>query len=194
MHCESCNTIKLCPNLANKTTAEILVITKKIKKDHNITSAMLSAKCGTPIGTIERIFSNNPPADIKWETLRPILVALTELVECKMLSTSIVQVDDEITKLREENSALKDRLLAADPQHKEEITKAKAEEHEKVVYLKEAINRKNKVIAILAALLFVAVAMIFIALAVDIMNPDRGFFWLGQFFKQNAVPHIGSIQ
>ena len=74
------------------------------------------------------------------------------------------------------------------------LHKAKAEEHEKVVYLKEVIDRKNKVIAILAVLLFVAVAMIIVALAVDATNPNKGFFWLGQFFKQNAVPHIGSIQ
>lgn len=191
MNCNTCNTIKVCPKFINMTTPELLAYCKVKKKELGISSTELHNRTGIPIGTIESLFSKDR-TDCKYETLRPILAVLLSLEPCGYLQESDPELAAEVGRLRRENSDLKDKLIAVDPQHREDIEKVKAEEHEKVVYLKEAIERKNKIIAILAVLLFVAVAMIIIALAVDATNPNKGFFWLGQFFKQNVVPHIGS--
>lgn len=167
MHCNNCTTIRVCHKFLNMTTPEILALCKKIKRELGISAAKLAEMTGIPVGTIERIFSNNPPLDIKWETLRPILLALISAAPCGYLQENAPELQAEIDRLKEANDALKDKLLNTNEAHRQDIKEVKEEEHKKVEYLLANDKQKNKTITILGVLLFVAVVALVVSLGMD---------------------------
>lgn len=94
------------------------------------------------------------------------------------LKTQIEKQDDLIDKL---NKILDDRKAFMDER-------------------RDFIYRKDRVIAILGILLAFSVTLIFAALVVDMMNPDKGFFWLdgishifnGGLFQSSAETYFGT--
>lgn len=168
MPCYNCDKPKICRKILEMTTPELLALCKTWKKERGLSAAKVAELAKVPIGTIERLFAKDT-VDCKWETLRPVLgVVLPEDV-CSAHTGAHADAEllAKIEKLREENNALKDRLLAADPQHRQDIKEAKDEERKKIDYLLANDKRKNKIITILGVLLFVAVAALVVSLGMD---------------------------
>lgn len=168
MHCNTCDNIRICPKFVSMTTPELLAYCKKRKKELNISAIKLSELSGIPIGTIESLFGKDK-VDCKYETLRPILAVLLSMEPCQALQATGTTAEhtQEIERLRKENNDLKDRLLAVDPQHREDIANVKAEDQRIVDYLREEIKSKNKVITIMASIIAVLVIVIIAALVVN---------------------------
>ena len=188
------------PNFMAMSADQLLDWCKKRKAALGWTSAQLAEAAGIPKGTIDRLLSGNP-SDFKYETIRPVLKTLVggsfEGNPCPTPpggSSSDAEHEAALAELRAENARLKDRIINAEPQHREDIEKARTEERAKIDYLKKSVAAKNKVIAALAILLLVALVVIIIALIVDMTNPDRGYFWMSQMFQTQGVPKTGSIR
>ena len=167
MSCHNCDKPKFCRKILGMTTPELLALCKQIKKEKSISAAKLAEMSGVPLGTIERLFAKDT-VDCKWETLRPVLAVLLPEDACGHSDIiTNAELVDKIEKLREENNALKDKLIAVDPQHRQDIKTVMAEEQKKIDYLLANDKRKNKVIAILGALLVAAVVVALTALGMD---------------------------
>lgn len=168
MPCHNCDKPKICRKILNISTPELLALCKQIKKERGISAAKLAEMAKVPVGTIERLFAKDT-VDCKWETLRPVLGVLLPEDGCYTHIGTATNNDliEKIEKLREENNALKDKLLAIDPQRKQDIIEAKAEERKKIDYLLANDKRKNKIIGIMGALLFLTVVALVISLGMD---------------------------
>ena len=135
-------------------------------------------------------FLTGAHADCRLETARPVArwliggdaegnpcgsvtnsekVAFEEKI--RQLEAEIRWRDDKIEHLKETNAAMQTLVTNTNARY----TKDKD-------FLREQITNRNKMVAVLGALLGVCVAVIIGALIIDRINPDVGFFWLRGLF------------
>lgn len=161
----------------------------RIRKDylHSLdakwTNAYISEQAGVSKVSIDRFLSGNVD-DIKISTVARILKVLVNgswgQYPCAMAAT-------EKEPIYLDNPALVERCerLQAD------LDAARADDREKIDFLKEQLAGKDKLLAerygfikkkdhaivTLSIFLGIAVVLILAALIVDMVNPDYGFFW-----------------
>ena len=109
--------------------------------------------------------------------------------ECNRLKSALELITAEhkaeLNAAREDTEKrlqyLKDQIAFKENQMAEK-DKQIAEKDKRLAERYDFLKRKDKNIAILSAMLTISVLVIIAALVVDVMNPDMGFFWLGQLF------------
>ena len=153
--------------------------------------------------SVDRIMAGNVK-DLRNTTMQAITKALINgtwgQYPCAMQTLSekeTVYVDNPA--IIEQCKQLREALDNQKVEHKEELQKAHEADQRKVDFLREQIHikdeqikekdatlheryefirRKDRVILWLAVLLGVSILLIFVALIIDRLNPDIGFFWL----------------
>lgn len=168
---------------------DIITWCKERKEKLGITNAKLSELTNIPKGTVDRMFSESEKlTDFRFSTIQPVVMVLTGTTEGEVLCES--QVIDEQTQKKLKTQAetiqrLEGELQKANEQHRRNMQTAKAEEESRVNYMKEQLRiaqntsyLRRKAIVILSVLLGIALLVIIVALIVDKLNTDIGFFWI----------------
>ena len=153
---------------------------QKRKQIAGMTYDKIAAETGISKSAVHG-FLNGTHADCRIETIRPIVKLITggrwDDNACGNLSNSEKAKYEE--SIRQLNSEIKWRddkieLLLAESQtiheHADHMSKIVNDRY-------EFLKRKDKIMWLLGAMLFVAVATIITALVIDAMNPHVGFFW-----------------
>lgn len=169
--CKNCgHPSKACiPFLMTLSTKEMLEWCRMWKERFGWSNAALADRTNVPKGTIDRVFSqakSESDTGVKLATVRPIICAITgctieELEACEGLHSG------EMAALVKEN-----QYLHAD------VARLKQEAVNQRTFLADQIKLKDRYIGILACVASIALAIIFIALTVDMFNPNIGFFWV----------------
>lgn len=168
---------------------DIITWCKERKEKLGITNAKLSELTNIPKGTIDRMFSESEKlTDFRFSTIQPVVMALTGTAEGEVSCES--QVIDEQTQKKLKAQAetiqrLEKELNAAHEQRRTDIQAIRAEEESRVDYMKEQLrlaqitsNGRRKALVIVSTLLGIALLVIIVALIVDKLNTDIGFFWI----------------
>ena len=172
------------PNFVSMPANKVWDWCKKRKAKLRITNAQLAEMSGTPKGTIDRLFAKDQ-ADFKYETIRPILLAL---VGSRFDDEAICQDPDAekyeketIKRLEEENAKLKETI--------EELRELKKEKKEEIEFLKSEVKSERNSKKILAVLFAIALSVIIGALVIDYMHSHLGFFWIdtASWFSDQAA-------
>lgn len=156
------------PNFLSMNAHEALEWCKMRKSQMEWSNAKLADFSGIPKGTIDRLWANNH-VDFKYDTICPIIAALVD-INCCVKPCEATQDDTltaQVERLEKANEALK------------------AEMETRVDYMKEQLRleqktskgRKNATV-FLAICLGLTLTLIIVALIVDRINPNIGFFWL----------------
>lgn len=182
----------------------------RLRKDylHNLdskwTNAYIAEQSGISKVTVDRFLSGSVD-DLKTSTIARILKVLVNgtwgQYPCAMADATGKEI---VYKDSPELVAKADAVAAQCAKLQATMDNMTAEHNSRIDYLKEQIRfkenqmstkdhlieeynehikRKNRVIKWLSILLGVAVVLIIAALVVDAMNPDRGFFWLADWFS-----------
>lgn len=189
---------------------------------HNIdskwTNAYIAEQSGMSKVSVDRFLSGNVD-DLKASTIARILKVLVNgtwgQYPCSMASENdkeIITIDNPeiVAKLEAANKQcqkLQNTIDNMTAEHKENLSVAHNDEQRRIAFLKEQIaakdkiieenygffKRKNKVIAVLAILLAITTTTIITALIVDRLNPDKGFFWLGQYITEETIQEWGKL-
>lgn len=170
------------PNFLAMETAEIgLWCNDKRKQIQGMTYDKIAAETGISKSAVYS-FLNGTHADYRLETIRPIVKLIVggkwDDNACGNLSNSekaayeenarqleseIKRQEDKIQHLISENATLHEHA-----DHMNKIIKDRY----------EFLKRKDRIILLLGIMLFVAVATIITALAIDATNPNIGFLWV----------------
>ena len=155
--------------------------------------------------SVDRIMSGNVK-DLRNTTMQAVTKALVNgtwgKYPCATAAISekeTVYVDNPTLVEKAENAISQcNRLQAAidrlNADHRADLEAQRAADQRKIDFLKEQVNikdrqlverhdflkRKDRTIALLAALLGITVLVILAALVIDHFNPDLGFFWVNQ--------------
>ena len=130
--------------------------------------------------------------------------AMADVAEKETVYVDNPELVAKLAKATEQCEHLQAVLDNIATEHKADIEAAHESDQQKIDYLKERVEylkdqmaakdklmqerydflkRKDRVIGILSVLLAVCLVAIIAALVVDAMNPDRGFFWLADWFS-----------
>lgn len=154
------------PNFLDMSTTDLLEWCKARKSNLKISNESLAERSGVPKGTIDRLFSSKH-YDFKYETIRPLLKVLVGDAwgenPCHSEEHFDERAEEKIKRLEEETAILKDNLK---------------DEREDSAFLKEQLKYRQRVIATLSGLLTITTLLIIIALIIDRLNHDIGFFWV----------------
>lgn len=158
--CLKCNRLgKDCfPNVFVMDVAGIRLWARKLKVARGITNAELARKSGVPKGTIDNHFSAKAThsADVNYSTFAPVLCALLdcgkEEMECPGSSEKDSHTDRDIEFLKEQ-----------------------------LRISQEIAHERKKLLILSCFALFITLSIIILALVVDKINPDIGFFWRTMF-------------
>jgi len=171
------------PNFFAMEAPELHAWCKERKKEMKASNAQLAEMSGMPKGTIDRFFAGEH-IDFRYETIRPLLKALTggawsgnpcaAIQEDEALQKKIQELETEIAK--------RDESLQQYKKNYEDLTTLVANTNkrheEQLHFLRGEIKRKNKFVTFLAILAVVALLYIIVTLAIDLTDPSRGIFWL----------------
>ena len=151
-----------------------LIAWMRIRKDAlRLSNADIAEAANVPKGTVDRIFSSSGPADFRFSTVQPIVRVLAgctqEELTCSPLSDAslaghVAHLEDTISCLKAENS-----------RQVETISNVRLTLND----MKGLARRRMRIISVLAIGLAAALLLIIIALALDRIDPDRGFLWIG---------------
>ena len=187
--CISCQKMgKTCggPNFVAMPASELAEWCRERKKHLGLSNQQIAELANMSKGTVDGLLASVHP-DFRYETIRPLLNALigcewnekpcdalTDSERAEMLhklqqcEKTILWQDEKIQYYTEENKRLQEELASMGERH-----------HKSQDFMRGEMKRKNRIIAILAASLGIALAVIIGALVVDRINSDIGFFWLG---------------
>lgn len=152
------------------------------RKDAKWINAYVAERAEMSLTTVNRFFSGDID-DLKFSTAARILRVLVDgtwgQYPCAMVTDGddAADLEAECARLREQLKEEKSRTayLMDRDKFKEEQLIAK----DRVISERgDFVTKQRKDIVILAALLGISVSIIIIALAVDLFNPNVGFFWL----------------
>lgn len=156
------------PNFLSMKAHEALEWCKMRKSQIEWSNAKLADSSGVPKGTIDRLWANNH-VDFKYDTMCPIITALVD-VDCCARPCEATQDETltaQVERLKKENEALKEDIQTRVDYMKEQLR------------LEQKTSReRRKLVVVLGACLGLALALIIVALIIDRLNPDIGFFWL----------------
>lgn len=171
------------PNFFAMSTPELLAWCKARKAELRASNARLAEMSGMPKGTIDRLFAGEH-VDFRYETIRPLLKALTG-GEWKGLPCAEPPADDDLqTKIQALEAEIRWRddkiqhFSEVNKQLRADLENAQAAEKEQLKFHRGEIKRKNKVITILAVVMSLALAYIIVTLIIDRLDPTQGFYWL----------------
>lgn len=184
-------------NFLAMTPQQLIAWCKERKKYLNLTNAKLAELSGMSQGTIDSLLANTHQ-DFKFGTIQPLLRALvggkwlgdpcpdvpatadTEYAEkIRLLEAEIKWRDDKIAHYKGQIDSLQTLVTNTNAR----LTKDKD-------FLREQICNRNKAVAILTTLTVIGWGIIIVALIVDRLNPNIGFFWLDGFaslLNSNAI-------
>lgn len=168
-------------------------------------NAKISEEANTPKGTVDRLFSGDI-VDCKVETLRPIIQALIggSFIDdvCPCLEPD-EKAEETIRRLEQDNARLKRYLQNTEEKCKANIEEMKADHHAETDFLKQQLEHeqatsesRKKAFYIVAICLGFTLSIIIIALIIDRVNPDIGFFWIDKMAsimsgeKTNAIDQV----
>lgn len=187
--CITCDKLgKSCiPNLYRMSVEEIREWARLLKESKGWTNADLARASGVPKGTIDAQLSRKQGkvADVNYSTFAPLLCALLECdpdnLPCQL----------ETNGSTEQVEALEKSVR----RYKEELEKTETHDRESIDFLKEQLrlsqetaDERKKAIVILGVLLGFTLTLIIVALIIDRLNPDIGFFWLEKLAKVLDFP------
>lgn len=177
------------PNFLALTAPQLLDWCKQRKQKLGITNAKLAELANTPKGTIDRIFSGSY-LDYRYETIRPILRVL---VGCKtwgenpcdtpeptadpLMAEKLAQQTEALRLMKKENYRLTHEL-ELERQHRVDTEEVRKQTTETLQIMREQLRSRRTAVIALTIAVGICFALIIIALIVDRMNGDMGFFWL----------------
>lgn len=141
------------PNFISMPSHDLWVWCKKRKNQLHMTNAELAELSGTPKGTIDRLFAKDQ-ADFRFETIRSVVCVLVG-----------GEVDDDCCPNQQDHRT--------NGHETETISNLK----EEVDFLKVEIKSKRTAVITLGIALAIALLSVIVALVIDKLNPDIGFFW-----------------
>lgn len=152
--------------------------------DHDdISHGDLSILSGVAKGTIDNFLAGTT-ADIRrdtcWRITRGLFRSLGDN-PCPLKARSFETNAAAHADLKEHYETQLAELSARHERLRDQVTFRDSQISEKDALIREYMSffrRKNRIIAILGGIAAVAIAVILVALIVDSMNPDIGFFWL----------------
>ena len=173
--CNGCDRIGIdcIPYLVSLSSDDLLEWCRIRKKQLRMTNEELAEKANSAMGTINRLFSSKR-TDFMYSSMQPIVFAL-------------LGIDgDDISCTKPDTKELERK-------HKEEIERIRQEDKRMIDFLnkqlaqeqKQAISRQ-KTIRWLVVALIVLLVLIIVALLVDRLNPNIGFFWLKTLFAPDT--------
>lgn len=176
------------PYLMTFTNAELLEWAKMRRVALHLSYEELSEKSGVPLSTIERMMSRKG-TDCRFGTAQPVIRVLSgcsaEELDCEcvkqpdeVLEEQLKAKEEIIRHLEEENQRKNGVIDHLHTTAKEDIERAKGEESESIAYMKKKEKSYLRLICTLSIALSVTLVVIIAALVMDMMNPDKGFFWL----------------
>lgn len=162
-----------------------------IMTKHKITHEMLARMSNTPKGTIDRIIAKQS-ADCRYSTIHAIVCALFEYlgISTVCLDEVAAEAAAHTDDTRQQNAELQRAL--ADSEKERQVLQARVDELvENRTLMREQIVKKDnridalagtvsewrRIVKVLAVLLGISVLSIIMALLVDKLNPNLGFFW-----------------
>ena len=188
------------PNFVAMPPQELIAWCKERKKHLGLTNAKLAELSGLPQGTVDSLLANSH-ADFKVGTIQQLLRVLVggkwlgdpcadptgtagaELQEkIRTLESEIKHRDEKIRHYEVELDELKLLIKNTNARH------AKSQD-----FLREQLRGRNKVVGVLSLLLGICLLVIIGALVVDRLNPDKGFFWLGDLAQLFNSSSLGSL-
>lgn len=175
--CKKCGDSCAGPNFMAMPTSEIVDWIDRFQHVHGITNAALAEMSNTPKGTIDGIKARKQ-ADIRHETLRPILAALVGDFESENPCPSPDDgLAEEIAALKIENEKLKNELKFA---------KRLDVEREKTIERFDAglKGRKPIIYGLMAICVLLGVSLLHY-ISMDISNPNFGLV------RQSYISPIG---
>lgn len=188
------------PNFVAMSTQELLAWCKSRKEHLRLSNARLAELTGgaLPKGTIDRLFAGEH-ADVRFETIRPMLKALTggtwsgnpcaaqqedEALRKKVqeLEKELRQRDESIAHLKDNYSSMTTLVANTNKRHEEQLH-----------FLRSEIKRKNKFVTALAILSILALLYIIITLIIDLADPSKGYYWLESLLRlpQGIIDQTG---
>lgn len=182
--CEGCGHVgaDCIPYLVSLSSAELLEWCRIRKKQLRMTNEELAEKSNAALGTINRLFAAKN-TDFMYSSMQPVVFSLLGL---DVSEVSCRRGYDE-------------RILTLEEQHKKELAQARQEDKRMIDVLKEQLEHEQKIaegksraIKLLTVALVVVLSLIIIALLIDRLNPDIGFFWLKDLFSttESIIPGI----
>lgn len=154
----------------------------KLRKAHlKMSNAKIAELANVPKGTVDRIFAADGEVDFRYESIRPLVQALLggafDGNPCPDPDLN-EQAAETIKRLEEDNQRLRNLYYKTLNHHRDDIDAERAAED----FLMKQIKQKDRKIVILAILLAISLTAIIIALIIDGLSPEIGFFWLREIF------------
>lgn len=168
-------------------TPQLFEWLREAKKLRGLTNKDIADATGLPLGTIDPIMSGKR-TEVRRSTLQPITAYLAKLHEDTLppdtqeqaeLNTNALEGLKMVVQIRDaELKALNDaydHLKKGYYNLREDFDKAAADSKAKVEFLKQENKRKNRWVAILAAITIVLFSAIIAVLVYDLTHPDIGW-------------------
>lgn len=177
------------PRILSFSAAELLHWCKERKRFLNLSNAEIAEKTNVPKGTIDRLFSAHEYTEFRFSSIQPVICLLIgcepEALNCEDqysndndLQEQIKHKDEQLKALEVENRETQERIEGMEQQFREYSNKIRSEHADALKFFRNQVKYQRRVIVILGGLFFLTLALIIVALIIDRINPDIGFFWL----------------
>lgn len=185
--CTDCDRagIDCAPFILSLSSEDLLEWCRIRKKHLRMTNEELAEKANAAPGTVGRLLRAKS-TDFIYSSMQPVVLALLD-------------VDADKVSCQEPAGPDEERIAALVQQHKEEMERQRQDDQQTIDILKEQLANEHetatkRLIAIkwLGVSLAFTLVLIIVALIVDRLNPNIGFFWLGELFNDSGIG-IGSL-
>ena len=194
--CVSCERLgKSCggPDFYLLSPSELTEWCKARKIYMGLSNAKVSELSGVPRGTVDSFFASARP-DFRYDTIRNILVALIGGPYDGDPCRAAQEDGKEAEKLLVEMDAMQDEIAQEKQHHAEDIAQEKQRHAEDIAFVKAQLaheqlrvrGMRRSVIA-LGVLLGVTLFLIIVALLIDKLDPNVGFFWLRSMIRGSRM-------
>lgn len=172
--CVDCNRagIGCAPFLLSLSSDELLDWCRMRKKQLRMTNEELAEKANAAFGTVNRLFRAKS-TDFMYSSIQPIVLALLNEDAKEVSCQEPAPVDEE-------------RIKALMQHHREEMERQRRDDQQTIDILKKQLENEHETSAKrLTAIKWLGVSLgftlvlIIVALIIDRLNPEIGFFWLG---------------
>lgn len=165
------------PNFVAMTATELLEWCKARKAHMGLSNGRLAELSGMPKGTIDRLFAGQH-ADFRYETIRPLIKALTggqwSGSPCPdPHDNDMAILNEKAERLARNNMLLQEHIDRDNAQHQKDLEFMR----EQIKHEQAAGDGYKKAVIILSILFGISMLIIIAALIVDKVNPNVGFFW-----------------
>lgn len=184
--CNDCDRagIDCAPFLLSLSSEDLLEWCRIRKKHLRITNEELAEKANVASGTVGRLLRAKG-TDFIYSSMQPVVLALLD-------------VDADKVSCQEPTAPDEERIAALVQQHKEEMERQRADDQQTIDILREQLKNEHETstkrltaIKWLGVSLGFTLVLIIVALIIDRLNPNIGFFWLDELF--NTGSGLGNI-